>query len=83
MTGVNTLVSEYSAYFINSFKSADDESLKVELKADSELYVLVKGVVVSFKGSCCCAACVGYEHWSFDLHEALIVEVASDRCDYP
>ena len=82
MTGVNALVSENSAYFVNSFKSADDKSLQIEFEADTELYVLVESVIVSFKGPCSCAACVGNEHGSFNFHEALIIKIASDRCDY-
>ena len=51
VTSINAFISENSAYLVNSFKSAYDESLEVEFKADTELNVLVKGVVVSLKRS--------------------------------
>ena len=37
MTGVNTLVTEYSADFVNLFKSAYDKSFEVKFKRNSEL----------------------------------------------
>ena len=81
MPCINALVSENSAYLIDSFKSADDKSFKVKLEADTQLNVLVESVIVGLKRSCCCAACIGNEHRSFDLHKALRIEVSSDRGD--
>ena len=78
MTGVNALVAENSADLVNSFKSAYDESLEVELQTDSELNVLVESIIVSLEGSCSSAASVGYQHGSLNFHEALCIEVASD-----
>ncbi len=78
MTCINALITENPAYFVNSFKSAYDESLEVELQTDSELNVLVESIIVSLEGSCSSAASVGYQHGSLNLHEALCIEVASD-----
>ena len=46
---VKSLVAEYSADFINSFKTAYDETLQVKLKRNTELKILVERVEVSLE----------------------------------
>ena len=31
--------------------------------------------------SCCCTACIGYEHRSLDFHEALSIQITTDAAD--
>ena len=68
---VKTLVAEYSADFINSLKTAYDETLQVKLKRNTELKILVERVEVSFKRSCRRSSRVRYKHRSFNFHESL------------
>ena len=75
VSGVKTFVSEHSAYLVHPVKSAYYEPLKIQLKRDSELYILVKGVVVGLKGSRARSAGVGNQHGGLHLYEALCVEV--------
>ncbi len=44
MSCVNALISEHTANFINAFKAADNESLKIKLKRNAQLEVFVQGV---------------------------------------
>ena len=81
MSCINTLVTEYSADLVYLFHTADDKSLQIKLERDTKLYVLVKGIEVSFKGTCCCAARIGNQHRSFNLHKALVIKVTADSRD--
>ena len=78
MSCVNAFVTENSADFVNSFKTAYYQSLKIKLERNTKLYVLVKSVVMRFERSCRRAARVIDKHRSFDLHKTALIEELSD-----
>ena len=82
MSRIEPLIAEDSAYLVYSFEPADDQSLEVKLERDPQLEILVKSVEMSLERPCRGASCIGDEHGGLDLHEALGVEVTSDRADY-
>ena len=58
VTSVKSLVSEYSAYLINTFHAAYDKTFEIKLQRNSELKVFIKRIVVSEERTCRCAACI-------------------------
>ena len=41
MTGIDSLVPEYSSDFVNALHTADNQTLQVKLKGNTKLYVLI------------------------------------------
>ena len=71
MTGVDTLVSETSVNFKDFFaQTADHKSFQIKFGSYSHEHIHIKGVVVSDKRSCVCAACLRVKHWGFDFQKA-------------
>ena len=81
MSGVNTLIAEYSADLVDSLQAAYDQSLQVQFQRDAKLHVLVQCVVVSLKGSCGSAACIGYQHRCLHFHEVSRIQEVTDLLD--
>ena len=78
VTGINTLVTEYTANLVNSLKSAHDQSLKIKLQGNTKLNVFVQCVVMCLKRSCSCTACVGNQHWCLHFHEVTSCKEITD-----
>ncbi len=73
MVLVHTLVTEYLADLIYAVKSADDQSLEVELKRDPQSHVDVECVVMCPERPCSSAACDVAEYRCLDLHQVVIL----------
>ena len=78
VTCINTLVTEYTANLVNSFKSTNDQSLQIKLQRDTKFNVFVQCIVMCLKRSCSCTAGVGNQHWSFDFHEVTSCKEVTD-----
>ena len=81
MSGIQSFVTEYSTNLKYLLKSADDQSLKVELQRDTQVQVLIQCIEMSHEGSCCSTACISHKHGCLHLHEALSVQVTPDSGD--
>ena len=71
MAGIKTLITEDTADLVNSFQTADDQSLQVKLKRNAEFEILIERIEMGLERTCRCTACIGNEHGGLDLQEAL------------
>ncbi len=81
MTGVDALVTEYTADLVNALQTADDQALQVQLKGDTKLHILIQRIEMRFKGSGSRTAGVLYQHGGLYLHEAQTVQIAANSAD--
>ena len=81
MTGVKTLVTEYTTDLVNLLQSAHDQTFQIQLQRDTKLQILVQCVEVGLERSCSCSAGIGNQHRSLNLHEALSCKVLTDSAD--
>ena len=78
MTGINTFITEYTADFVNSFKTTDDQTFQIKLQRNTKLHIFIQRVVMCLERSCCCTACIGYKHRRLYFHEAAAVKEVTD-----
>ena len=78
----HALVAEVLRELVDALEPADDEPLEVELGRDPQVEILVELVRVRDERVRECAAVARLEDRRLDLDEAVIVEVAPDRCDH-
>ena len=81
VTGVNTLVTEYTADLVNSLKSADDQSLKIKLQGNTKLNIFVQRIIMCLKRSCSGTTGVGNQHWCLNFHEVTSCKEVTDLFD--
>ena len=75
---VEAFISEDAADLVDSLKSADDQSLQVELQGNAELLVLVERIKMRDERTRGRAARVVDKHRRLDFHEIPRVEIAAD-----
>src|SRR5699024_4119526 len=80
---VKSFVSEHTSDLIYFFESSDDQSLQVEFKRNTKLQVFVQCVKMRLKRSCGSASGICHKHRRLNLHEALSVQIFTDRADDP
>ena len=78
VTGINTLITEYTADLINSLKSAYDQSLQIKLKRNTKLNILVQCIVMCLERSCGCTTCIGNQHWCLHFHKVASCKKVTD-----
>ena len=69
VAGINTLIPEHTADFIDTLQSADNQTFQIQLQRDAEFHVFIQCVIMGFKRSGCRAARIGHQHRSLHLHE--------------
>ena len=78
VASVNTLITEYTANLINSFKSAYDQSFQIKLQRNTKLNIFIQCIVMGLKRSRSCTTGIGNQHWSFHFHEITAVKEVTD-----
>ena len=78
MSGVQSLVTEYTADLIDALQAADDQSLQIQLQRDTKLQILVQCVKMCLKRTRCRTAGVCHQHGGLYFHKALSVQVTAD-----
>ena len=81
MTGIDTLITEYTTDLEYTLETTDDETLEVELEGYTKLYVLVQGIVMGLKWTCSGTAGILHQHRCLHLHEATTIEEVTDLTD--
>ena len=78
VTGINTLITEYTADLINSLKTTNDQSLEVEFQRNTKFNIFVQCIVMCLKRSCSGTTCVGNQHWCLNFHEVASCKEVTD-----
>ena len=81
MTNGDTFVTEYTADFIHTFKTADDQTFQRQFQSDTAVHVDIQCVMVCDERSCGSAAGNGLQYRCFHFQEALAVQEFTDFCD--
>ena len=81
VTGIHTLVTEYTADLVYTLHTADDQSLQVQLQRDTKLNILIQRIVMCLERSCRSTAGIGYQHRCLHLDKVASVKEIADLLD--
>ena len=69
MTGINTFVTIYTTDLEDSLKSANDQSLQIQLQRNTKLDILIQCIVMSLKWTGSGTACIRNQSRGLHFHE--------------
>ena len=81
MTGIDTLITEYTADLEHTLETTDDETLEIKLEGNTKLYVLVQCVIVGLERTGSGTTGILHQHRCLHLHEATSIEEVTNLTD--
>src|SRR5574344_491815 len=81
VSGVESFVAEYTSDLIDSLHTAHDQSLQIQFKRNTKLYILIECIVMCLERTGGSAAGICHQHRCLHFQEVLTVEIAADGTD--